>query len=659
MKNTTDYVVNALKRALLTLLLVLPTGVGAQESWQTAKPLEQGIAAKGSLSETIPEEWYAIAIAENGVATISVTKDESLSLGYITLYTLNSEGEVMERAYIWDKGDLTVKDLAAGTYYLKLSNNGGEGQYTVVYTFAPTSALYKNDVEPNDTWQQAQPLRRGNITTGHLGYQYCQEPDGDDWWMLDVPKQGAVKISITAHDELALSYTTLYTLNNDELAERSNCWGNGEIIVSDAGTGTYYLCVSNGGGQGAYSLHYKLELPPYAADAEPNNEWATALPLEAGATVAGNLGYKHNDDVDTEDWYCVTLPKKGDLTFTYYVQAGLDLGYVMLYNSEEGELGSLWGNGEDGHQQLTVSDLEAGIYYLRLCYIGGSGYYLLAYANSLGTVEQQEQLPDEPSDDPHAQPVPDDGTGVKYTYDPETNTLTVVAPSPTPPYVFKCAYPDETVMPTLTVLFPCDIFSGCGEGDISVGAKTPPTVVGGSFDVANVGNRTLHVPEGSEKAYEKDANWGLFGTIVGNYGKPDNTSGPRLVVWLRSGERVIYQLADVPVTTFSGGQLVIRTNNVTVPYDRNDVLRYTYEALDTGLDLQASERLVQIDREGNEVSFRGLPTGATASIYSVNGQLVGQVTASDNQPLTISLRNRPSGVYIVKAGTETIKILKK
>ena len=136
--------------------------------------------------------------------------------------------------------------------------------------------------------------------------------------------------------------------------------------------------------------------------------------------------------------------------------------------------------------------------------------------------------------------------------------------------------------------------------------------------------------------------------------------GPRLVVWLKSGEKVVYELAEAPVTTFSGSQLIIRTNKVSAKYERSKVQRYTYEdVVYLGIDLQPGERRVQVNQEGDEVTFRGLPVGTTASIYSLDGLLVGQVKATDSQPLTISLQNRPDGVYIVKAGTETIKVMKK
>lgn len=136
--------------------------------------------------------------------------------------------------------------------------------------------------------------------------------------------------------------------------------------------------------------------------------------------------------------------------------------------------------------------------------------------------------------------------------------------------------------------------------------------------------------------------------------------GPRLIVWLKSGDKVSYDLIDAPVTTFSGTKLMIQTNKVTASYERQDVLRYTYEDLgETGIGLLPGERRVEMNREGDEITFRGLQVGSTTRIYAVNGILVEQCTVTDGQPFTVSLKNRPNGVYIVKAGTETIKVMKR
>ena len=157
----------------------------------------------------------------------------------------------------------------------------------------------------------------------------------------------------------------------------------------------------------------------------------------------------------------------------------------------------------------------------------------------------------------------------------------------------------------------------------------------------------------------------IFTPLVAGQGDDDTPeeptgSGPKLVVWLKSGNKVTYELADAPVTTFSGSQLIIRTNKVTISYERKNVLRYTYEDVVTkGIELMPGERRVEINRDGDEIVFRGLQVGGTASIYAVNGTLIEQCEVTDSRPLTISLKNRPNGVYIVKAGTETIKVMKR
>ena len=133
----------------------------------------------------------------------------------------------------------------------------------------------------------------------------------------------------------------------------------------------------------------------------------------------------------------------------------------------------------------------------------------------------------------------------------------------------------------------------------------------------------------------------------------------RLVVWQKSGEKVYFDLAELPETTFEDGLLVIRSSKTTVSYQLENILRYTYEGVkSTGIDLQPSERIVSIAKDGDGVTFRNLPDGTSVSVYSANGTLVEQRTATAGQPLSISIAQRSAGVYIVKAGKETIKLMK-
>lgn len=137
------------------------------------------------------------------------------------------------------------------------------------------------------------------------------------------------------------------------------------------------------------------------------------------------------------------------------------------------------------------------------------------------------------------------------------------------------------------------------------------------------------------------------------------TAAPQLVVWQKNGEKVYYLLSDQPETTFEDGLLVISTQSgTTVNYQLKNVLRYTYENVATGVDLLPSERSIEVSRDGDAVTYRNLPEGTAVSLYSAGGMLLEQRKAGDGQSLTISVANRPSGIYIVKAGKETIKLMK-
>lgn len=136
-------------------------------------------------------------------------------------------------------------------------------------------------------------------------------------------------------------------------------------------------------------------------------------------------------------------------------------------------------------------------------------------------------------------------------------------------------------------------------------------------------------------------------------------AGPQLVVWQKSGEKVYYELGNLPETTFEDGLLVIKCQGqAAVQYQLENILRYTYENVASAIDLQPNERSVSINRQGDAVTLQNLPAGTTVALYAANGAEIATAVAQSGQPLTISVNQRPAGVYLVKVGSQTIKLLK-
>ena len=152
----------------------------------------------------------------------------------------------------------------------------------------------------------------------------------------------------------------------------------------------------------------------------------------------------------------------------------------------------------------------------------------------------------------------------------------------------------------------------------------------------------------------------LISLLAWSIGNIAQTATQQLVVWQKNGEKVYIDLSEIPETTFKGDQLVIRGSKTSVQYPLSNILRYTYENVSsTGIELQPSERMVSISKNGDSVTLRNLREGSTVTLYSSNGTLLEQRTINNAQPLTFSIAQRPAGVYIVKAGSETIKLMKQ
>ena len=642
------------------------------DTWQDAKSLTNHTNATGHLgylyiSDTDNVDWYKIDVPENGSVKVTVIAHDNLGLNYTTLYAKDNKNEMHSRGYCWSgneetNGVFTVNDCAKGTYYLEVKHNGGEGGYTLKYDFTPTSSSYLNDIEPNDAWQNAQLLKRGNTATGHLGYLYYDDTDNVDWFKIEVPRDGTIKLNITPHDNLGLNYTTIYAKDSqNEMHSRGYCWsGPADITVTDAAPGTYYIEVKHNGGEGAYSLQYVFEQNPYATDAEPNDEKNRALSLDKGVTVAGHLGYTYYDDRDDVDWYKVTLSSKSNVTFTYQAQESLGFNYVTLYNSENSSVAYAWGNGNENNvNQVIREDLDAGTYYLEVKRNGGQGYYLLAFASTLGTVQKLDPLPDE-SQEPQVVTV----EGSDYEVDEPNKTVTITDSKPDDKGdIYICGYPGPSGW---IVFVDPKIFWDFDGKNVKIDYIDPPQT-NGDIPANKVKDVTLTVPAGSKEKYEKDPQWSKFGTIKeensdnpGPGPNPGGESKTNFIVWLTNGQKHTYSLDEKPKVTMSNGDFTLTTTNTTAYYSFSDVLKFTLEEKEgTAIEGLAAEAGPSVERQYDRVVFTGCKPESVIYLYNVGGQLIDTQRTDSNGRAEVSIAGLAAGIYVVKSDSVTIKIAKR
>ena len=134
----------------------------------------------------------------------------------------------------------------------------------------------------------------------------------------------------------------------------------------------------------------------------------------------------------------------------------------------------------------------------------------------------------------------------------------------------------------------------------------------------------------------------------------------RLIVWMKNGDKVYFNLVEEPETTFENGLLAIKTTKSTVYYQLENVLRYTYDGDITdvvGPKLRPNE--IRFMQGTDQMAFDGLADGTQLEIYSLDGMKLGTMQAKGGIRTTVSFSDRPAGTYIVKVGDTTYKFLKQ
>ena len=140
-----------------------------------------------------------------------------------------------------------------------------------------------------------------------------------------------------------------------------------------------------------------------------------------------------------------------------------------------------------------------------------------------------------------------------------------------------------------------------------------------------------------------------------------NDADQRLVVWMKGGEKVYFDLAKEPETTFENMQLVIKCEGEAAAYFQLEkVLRYTFEGTKTAIDATRLRPGEVIFRQSNDqMQFDGLADGIRLDVYSLDGKPLKTQVSRSGQTTTISLAGYPSGIYIVKVGDATYKFKKR
>ena len=131
-----------------------------------------------------------------------------------------------------------------------------------------------------------------------------------------------------------------------------------------------------------------------------------------------------------------------------------------------------------------------------------------------------------------------------------------------------------------------------------------------------------------------------------------------LQILLSDGQVVSINLSEEPRTTYQDGNLVITTTKNTVTYPLEQVKKFTYSSIATGIE--APQQLgVAFSKDGETLTITGLKPHTKVTLYNVAGQLLKTIDSKDSKKVVVSASQFPFGVYVVKVNGGTYKIMKR
>ena len=132
-----------------------------------------------------------------------------------------------------------------------------------------------------------------------------------------------------------------------------------------------------------------------------------------------------------------------------------------------------------------------------------------------------------------------------------------------------------------------------------------------------------------------------------------------LVIQLKDGSTSRFELATKPQVTIDGTNFKLHSDKTDAQIELSTIQRYWFETHDASGITEQGQDQSAIAYEAGTLVLSGLKAGTTAHVYSADGRLTQTLTAHRNGTYRLSLSALPTGVYIVKANSQSFKILKR
>ncbi|MCK5789043.1 MAG: hypothetical protein KAH32_08585, partial [Chlamydiia bacterium] len=349
------------------------------DTYQNADILTINSQNSGNLGSRRDGKWdnydyWKITITEDGRLTLKDSKESSLNY---TIAIFDEDGSTLIKYTYAEASPATriAVNLSPGVYYIRLNKTGNEGTYTIYPDFKPVT--FPGDIEPNDTYKDADILILNKQNSGNLGSRRDGKWDLYDYWKIIIPEDG--RLYIKDSTEVPLGYSiSIYDKDGTTQIKYviRDKYNFGSRIAVNLSPGVYYVKLRKLGYNyltyGSYTIYTDFKPVSFPGDIEPNDTYKNADVLELNKQNSGNLGSRRDGKWDNYDYWKIIIPEDGRLTLKDSTESSL--GYSIAIYDENGTTQIKYVNRPKDNKGTRVAvNLSPGVYHVRL-YIAGINY---------------------------------------------------------------------------------------------------------------------------------------------------------------------------------------------------------------------------------------------------------------------------------------------
>lgn len=133
----------------------------------------------------------------------------------------------------------------------------------------------------------------------------------------------------------------------------------------------------------------------------------------------------------------------------------------------------------------------------------------------------------------------------------------------------------------------------------------------------------------------------------------------RLVVQAKNGNTMFFTLAQEPRVHFERDHIEIYYEYDCISFLLADFDSFYYDDGNGNAMNKVNNDSWTVEEKDEQVIVHGLKEDTPVMLYNAAGQLLSNSKAEKGKPLSLSLQALPTGIYIIKAQQQTLKIKKQ